>query len=153
MMAGYCTEADIITRLSTGSLLYLLDDDNDGSYESADTAIVDQFIEDASGDIDICLQTSFPTPRLLIGNWWLKRAAVDLVSQRLFERKGNGVPTSIMDAADRIREQLDAIRDRRLRVPGATYPMDGFTNERRALGLPHITNPGSRGGGIWRPHY
>lgn len=152
-MAGYCADTDIINRLSTDAVLYLCNDDNSGTYDSATQAYVNQFIEDCSSEIDICLQASFNVPRALIGNTFLLRICVDLVCERMFERKGQMCPESMKDAAVRAKTYLDLIRDRRLRLPNVTYPGDGFVVQNRQKGLPRVANPVVGSSRTWRPLY
>lgn len=123
-------------------MLYPLDDDNDQTYEAADTALIADIIEDIDAELEIALASSFTTPSDLAGNVWLKARAVDLCSERLLTRKGGNPPPSVAEQATRTREWLEMVRKREIRVPYATYPGDGFDTERRQMGLPRVVNPG-----------
>jgi len=139
----YCTEQNIIDRLSLAGLMYLLDDDADESYESADSDIVAEAINDASDEIDVYVARWFENPRTtLSGNSWLKGRCVDIACERLCERKGQNVPASLLSAVGRTREWLAAVATGDLRIPQAVYPTDGTNIEDlREFGLPRVSNP------------
>lgn len=141
---AYCVVQDIIDRLSSTGVLYLVDDDNDGTREASEEAYLQDAIDDISTEIDAALAPSFNTPSSLGGNIWIRARAVDLACERVCERKGQNPPTSVTAAANRSREMLDQVRRRELRVPNATYPTDGFEIERRRFGLPLAFNPGGK---------
>lgn len=139
---GFCSEQDIIDRLTTTGIIYSHDDDGDMSYEAADTALIEDTIAQIDEDIKVYLSPSFTTPSSLMGNVWLKSKAVDLVCERVCERKGLTAPQSIKENAERARAWLERVMGREVRVPGATYPGDGSDIERRQFGLPRAWNPG-----------
>jgi len=142
----YCAENDIIDRLSLTGLMYLLNDDDDSSYESPDSALVEGAISDASDEIDVYVARWFDNPRLnLFNNSWLKGRCVDIACERLCERKGQNVPTSLLNAVGRTREWLQAVAVGELRIPQAVYPTDATNIEdRREFGLPRVSNPRGR---------
>lgn len=137
----YCSQADIESRLSSTGLLYPLDDDNDGTIEAADTAIIAEVIAEVDAEINMYLTTLFHAPASLAGNVWLKIRAVDLACLRLCERKGASPPDSILSAYERSIDLLERAMKKEVRIPGAVYPMDSF-EDRRRVGLPMASNPG-----------
>ena len=138
---AYCTEQDIIDRLSAVGLLYPLDDDGDASYESADSAIVANVIEEVTAEIDAYIQGLFADTLALHGNVWLKVRAVDLACERICQRKGSNPPDSIVYSAEKAMESLEKVRVRELRIPNATYPYDAMDSTKRRAGYPRVFNP------------
>lgn len=138
---GYCTEQDIIDRLSATGLLYPLDDDGDASYEAADSAIIADIIDEVTAEIDAYIQGLFTDTSALHGNVWLKVRAVDLACERLCQRKGANPPDSIVYCSERALELLDKVRLRELRIPNATYPYDAMDTLKRRAGRPRVFNP------------
>jgi phage gp36-like protein len=141
---AYCVVQDIIDRLSSAGVLYLVDDDNDGVLDASESAYIQTAIDEIATEIDAALAPSFNTPLTLDGNVWVKVRAVDLACERLCERKGQNPTQSVTLAAERSRQMLDQVRMRELRVPNAVYPGDGFDIERRKFGLPLAFNPGGK---------
>lgn len=141
---AFCSESDITDRLSATGLLYSVDDDNDGVLDASESAVVASVIADIDADIEMYLTPIFNDISSLAGNVWLKVRAVDMVCHRLLERKGQTPPESLIAANTRAYELLELVRTRKVRIPRAAYPGDGFIEENRAIGLPHVSNPRPR---------
>lgn len=138
-------EQDVLDRLSQTGVLYQLDDDNDGAYEAADTALVMTCIDEVCVEIDAALAPWIDVPRDAVGNEWLAVRCLDLAAERLCERKGQTPPDSIVNAARRTREWLELVRhgknsENGMRVPGLTYPTDGDTYTAINIGSPRVVN-------------
>lgn len=136
----YCSEQDIIDRLSATGIRYPLDDDNDATYEAADTALVVAIIAEIDAEIDAYIQGLFASTVPLQGNVWLKVRSVDLACERLCQRKGQAAPASIVACAERSLELLDKVRTRELRIPNAVYPYDVLDPTLRLAGRPRVFN-------------
>jgi len=137
----YCSRQDIIDRLSAGGVIYVTDDEGDDGDPSPDElAFIDQAIAACDAEVDAAL---LPFVSLPIGttNEWLRHRAVDLAVERVIERKGQSVPTSLMEAAKRTRQWLDLVRKGEMRVPGLAYSSDSDTVAEVSAGWPRIINP------------
>lgn len=142
-MPRYCTTQDVRDRVSDAGVLFVGDDDFDGTVESADTDLIDQAIDQACCEIDMYLSSIFDDPQTTLdGNVWLKFACVDLAANYFCGRKGQKVPGFKEQADDRI-VKLAAIAKGELRIPGAVYPVDSTSiDQRQAFGLPRVAQPG-----------
>ena len=143
---AYCTVNDVIARLSQSGVLYIVDDDNDGTLDTAEEAYIASAIADASVEIDEALTPWFDDPSQCSGNPWLNVRCIDLACERLCGRKGQTPPETIVARAQYARERLDLVRRSRnaqdgLRVPGLIYPGDTDTERNRIVGKPLITKP------------
>jgi phage gp36-like protein len=143
---AYCTNADVVARLSGSGILYLVDEDNDGILDPAEDLLITAAINDASVEIDEALTPWFDNPSQCSGNPWLNVRCVDLACERLCGRKGQTPPETISARAQYARERLDLVRRSRnaqdgLRVPGLVYPGDTDTERNRVVGKPLITKP------------
>lgn len=142
-MSTYCTNAQVMDRLSNTGLLFLVDDDDDDTYDSSESDHVDDVIEESCAEIDSFLSQKFDLP-LSTSNAsadWLRMASLNLVVERLFERKGGNIPSGIQIAAQRTRAYLERVREGTLRIPGMTYPEDEESiQERREFGFPLVSN-------------
>lgn len=137
---SYCTQQDLVDRLSAVGLAYLADDDDDGEVSGSDEErLLDAVISAADAEIDLALAPHVELP--VASNDWLRDRAVDLASERLAERKGHAVPTGLWTAAARSRRWLDAARRGELRVPGLVYATDGDEEWKHAVGQPRVVNP------------
>lgn len=137
----YCERTDLRERLSETGLVYVADDDGDDEVSSAELAAsLDRAIAAAGTEIDAALTPHVALPLTTIPAW-LRQRAIDLAAEHLAERKGGAVPESLMKAAERSRQWLDAVRLGELRVPGLAYPLDTFAHEVRKHGLPRVANP------------
>ena len=140
---SYCSRTDLRARLSEVGIVYVADSDADGEAANNELATTsDKCIEESDTEINAALTPHFPASYLPIsGNDWLKYRAIDIAAERMAENGGGGVPASLVTAAQRSREWLELVRKGELRVPGLTYPVDGFLEERRKLGIPRSANP------------
>ena len=140
-MSTYCEVQDVRDRVSDQGVLYVGDDDGDGSLESADDALIQAAIDAASSDIDMYLAGVFADPRTLVGNEWLSVCCVDLATARCVQRKRRELKV-FADVAEKKRELLADVAARKLRIPGVIYPGDGTSIEKkRRFGLPMIAQP------------
>mgnify|MGYP000128445845 CR=1 FL=1 len=144
-MTTYCLNADVVNRLSNAGALYCVDDDRDGTLDASESLLIDDAIEAVSAEIDGYLTPIFETVPIVQSagslNRWLRDRCVDLACERLCGRKGKQVVASIAEPAARSREWLENVADKTMRVPGLTYPGDGFISERRLIGRPVVGNP------------
>jgi phage gp36-like protein len=105
-------------------------------------------VESVSAVIDGYLTTVIETVPIVQTsttlNRWLRDRCVDLACERLCGRKGKSVVGSIRATADWARNELEKVQNKEMRVPGLTYPGDGFVNERHQIGRPVVANPCSR---------
>lgn len=143
---AYCTNADVIARLSQAGILYMVDDDNDGILDAAEEVFITSAVSDASTEIDEALAPWFDDPRACSGNAWLNVKCVDLACERVCGRKAQTPPSHVTEAARIAREKLDLVRRSRsapdgLRVPGLVYPGDTDTVANWTYGKPLYTKP------------
>jgi hypothetical protein len=138
---AYCTREDVIDRVSGAGLVYAADDDGDGVAGSLELLALDRSIEAASAEIDLAV-APFASIESATSNIWLKHRAVDLASERIAARKGQVVPTSLLEAARRSRQWLDEVRRGDRRVPGLAYANAPTTTTVGTIaGRPRIVNP------------
>lgn len=148
-MTTYCENQDVINRLSSVGALYCVDDDNDGTLNATETALITDAVESVSAVIDGYLTPVIETVPISQTsgslNRWLRDRCVDLACERLCSRKGKAVVKSIKEMADWARGELDKVQAKEMRVPGLVYPGDGFVSERRQIGRPVVANPYGHG--------
>jgi phage gp36-like protein len=139
---SYCSVQDVIDRLSETGVLYVADDDGNGSLSSDETQrAIRSSIDAADAEIDAALASRVTLP-IGGGNEWLRYRSVDLSAERLAERKGQSVPTSLKEAARRSRQWLEEVRQGTQLVPGLTLfanPTSSATSS--APGSPRVANP------------
>lgn len=140
---SYCSAQDVIDRLSETGAMYCVNDDEDSSLDASESSLIDDSIEAVATEIDAALTPWVNTPRSHAGNSWLLHRCVDLAAARVVSRKGQGVPESLREEAERSRAWLDMVRTGQLRVPALTYPTDVNDLEQRRMGLPLAANPRS----------
>jgi len=70
---AYCTQADLVTRMSETDLVRLTDHDGDGS---VDASVAAAAIADAGGHIDSYLQVKYTVPLSPVPDVIRKRAAI-----------------------------------------------------------------------------
>ncbi|MBX9655928.1 DUF1320 domain-containing protein [bacterium] len=137
----YCDRQDVIDRLSASGIIYVTDDDGDnGDPTPEELGYIDQAISACDAEIDAALLPYVSIP-IDGSNEWLRHRDVDLAVERVIERKGQSVPTSLKDAADRTRRWLELIRKGEMRVPGLAYPSDLSSEVDSSLGRPRVVNP------------
>ena len=138
---SYCTQQDLIDRLSATGLVYVADDDGDQAVSGGEEGTaLDAALASADAEIDAAL-LAFVTLPIAGANEWLRHRAVDLAVERAIERKGQTVPTSLMEAARRSRQWLEMIRTGAMRVPGLEYTSDASTDGVHSFGRPRVINP------------
>lgn len=84
-MAGYITRQDIADRIGEDELIVLSDRDNDGS---ADEAVIDRAISDATDEINMHLSVRYQMPLPTVPDT-IKRLAVNLALYWLSEGDGS----------------------------------------------------------------
>lgn len=140
----YAEYDDVLSRLSDGGILYVVDDDGDGTVSPYEKARVTDAIESAAGEINAALRPFFTVPISQTSgslNAWLKTRAVDLSLYYLCLRRGGAVPGSVQAQADLSRELLERVRKDELRVPELSYPAEAVTQEELdRIGLPVVAN-------------
>jgi phage gp36-like protein len=94
---AYCTQADILKRLTENELLALADDDNDGS---VDADIVTEAIADADAEIDGYVGTRHAVPLATVPALVL-RLSVTIAINNLYLRRTGSLPDSVKTAYDR----------------------------------------------------
>lgn len=145
-MTTYCLNQDVQNRLSDTGALYCVDDDRDGALDAGESAFIDDVIEAVSAEIDGYLTPVIETVPVVQSsnnlNRWLRDRCIDLACERLISRKGRKVPSAIAGPALRSRDWLESVAAKIMRVPGLTYPGDGFVTERLNIGRPVVGNPG-----------
>lgn len=146
-MTTYCLRQDVIDRLSDTGILYCVDDDQDGALDSSEGELIDDAIEAVSAEIDGYLTPVIEVVPVVQSsgslNRWLRDRCVDLACDRLAGRKGKKVVASIAGKAALSREWLELVAAKTMRVPGLTYPGDGYREERLKIGRPVVGNPGA----------
>jgi phage gp36-like protein len=140
MTLAYCSVANVQARLSDAGVLYCVDDNNDGDLDTEEQAVVEAEIQRCSRQIDRYLDRWVDTPLDAVPDD-IEGLCVDLVAYRLSGRKGMQPPAIFVQAATDAREFLAEVKAGDTRVPGLTYPTDGFDDEDRVLNLPRAHNP------------
>lgn len=138
---SYCSLQDVIDRLSATGLIYVADDDGDGTVSGPETtaAIVASILA-ADAEIDAALVGRTTLPISSPGDW-LRHRGIDLAAERLAERKGHGVPISLAEAARRSREWLEEVRTGKRLVPGVTFAVSRTADGTSPPGFPRVVNP------------
>ncbi len=140
---SYCSVQDVIDRLSATGLIYVADDDGDGTVSGSETtAAVEASIMAANAEIDAALVGRTNLPIGSPGDW-LRHRGIDLAAERLAERKGHGVPVSLAEAARRSREWLEEVRTGKRLVPGVTFSASSSADGTSPPGFPRVVNPSS----------
>lgn len=155
---SYCSIEDVIARVGAVGVINLGDEvgdsDNSSSEESSSSvivseenlALVESSIEEAATEIDAALTPWLNDVTTAYGNQWLRYKCIDLAAEILCGRKGQPVPESFADAAERARQKIELVRRGKtsangIRVPGLVYPGDGDTTTRQVIGTPIVANP------------
>lgn len=108
MTLAYCSQNDIINRLSADGVTYRTDD-------NPPTTLGDVIV-DAGTQIDEHLFFLYD-PNQLVQSDWVRERAADIASYLLCERRGNPVPPGIAAKYERTMERLEKIRLGLLAVP------------------------------------
>lgn len=101
MTLPYCTENDIINRLSLDGVTYRIDD--------APPVSLGDVIIDASSQVDEYLFAQYD-PNQLTGSDWARERAADIATFLLCERRGNPVPPGIAAKFERTMDKLERVR-------------------------------------------
>jgi phage gp36-like protein len=137
----YCSVQDVIDRLSASGVIYLADDNGDGSISNAEMLVaVQSSIDAASSEIDAALIDRISLP-IAEPNEWFRHRGIDLAAERLAERKGQGVPTSLVEAARRSRDWLEEIRTGERAIPGVSPLPSAVGPTSTVAGWPRVANP------------
>lgn len=142
---AYATADQVIDRIGDEGARLLVDRDGSGAISSAELAHITTECGEASRFIDAHLATYFSVPLTgsAANNQTLNDWCIWLVIESLAARL-TAVPLPWQVKAQMVRDNLERVRTGQLRVPGLTYPGDGFTTERRAIGRPVVANPPRR---------
>jgi phage gp36-like protein len=141
MGSTYATINDLTSRLSSSGLLYLVDDDDNGSLSPTETSYLTDALRFTAPEIDMALDRFVNFPFDGSGNDWLVRIHLDLACAWLSARKGGKVAEDLQKSADLAREWLERVRNFEIRVPGLVYPIDSWNYVTRELGKVKIHNP------------
>ena len=101
MTTAYCSQNDIINRLSADGVTYRIDD--------VPPTDLGDVIVDACSQIDEYLFAQYD-PIKLATNDWVRERAADIAAFLLCERRGNPVPPGIAAKFDRTTEKLERVR-------------------------------------------
>lgn len=111
-MANYCTDNDVVLRLSQEAVNLRLDDLSGAG----------DYIEEASAEIDMMLLGRYPAARLA-ANPWVKFCCRSIACEFLCIRRGQDIPASIATDCERYRAQLALIASGAIRLPNTPmYP-------------------------------
>lgn len=121
----YCNEADIVRYLSTQGVTAFSDHDESGD---RDTGVVDDCINQATGEIDFYVAGRYTAAQLATSNL-INRWCTVLATFFLCERRGNPPPQSVQTEATRIWELLQKVHD--------GWPIAGLGG--RAMSMSNLT--------------
>lgn len=126
-MPEYCSQSDVINRLSEDGLRYLIDRDQDGLVsEDEKTRFLDVAIERAGLTIDTQIQHLMkPSFARAAANTYLKHICVDLAVGQLARLAGGEPAISVIVSENEAKKKLERIRFRQDIIPGLAYPMPG----------------------------
>ena len=107
----YTSQAEVLRIMGTMAEQLLLED------STSRDLIWHNLLQDADDTIKMYVMQHYD-PETLYSNGWIRRRATMLVANLLSNRRGS--PPIYTSRVDRIYEELDLIRDNRMRIPGAT---------------------------------
>lgn len=107
----YSSQAEVLRVMGTMAEALLLED------ATSKSAVWTDLLQDATDTIKMYVMQHYD-PSTLNTNKWIRRRATILVAQLLSTRRAN--PPLYTTRVDRVYEELDMIRDNRMRIPGAT---------------------------------
>lgn len=131
-MGNYLSEAELRTRFENDIELEFLTDKGEGT--GVDTAVLDDVIEAAEGEIDSALSKRFLTPVVVTGNApltaLLKRKTLELAEFYL-QRRGEGASDVKDQQAQRVLDWLDKIAKGERNLVGAVTVPSTASNDPR----------------------
>lgn len=114
----YCTQADVEHLLSQAGVVMRLDDDNDGSASNPfELHAMQDSINDATESCNYFLFMKYDPANLANSNWVNRRATI-LAAYDLCGRRGNPVPESLAERAEKALEELEAVAEAYRLLPG-----------------------------------
>lgn len=145
MTAYYCTETDIVGRLSFLGLLNCIDVPGDGVLSADDRAeMLAPAVAYASNLVDTYLAQQIPIATARgSGNQWLKDRATDIAVARVIGSRGREIPENVKADQDRSISLLQEIRTGQYQIPGFPYPAPA--NSRYMNRAPKVANLGEVG--------
>ncbi len=141
----YCSESDIVSRLSYLGLLNCLDVPGDGVLSADDKAeMLVPVIAYASNLVDTYVAQQMPIESARgAQNAWLRDRAIDIAAARVIGTRGRELPENVKGDRDQAITLLEQIRTGQLLIPGFPYPAPA--NTRYMNRAPKVANPGEVG--------
>lgn len=118
----YCTQTDVEQILSANGVTLRLDDDGAGLVSAAEQLRMTDAINGAACTVDFYCFSKY-TQAQLATSMFINRAASWLAAYDLCGTRGNEVPESILEEAEKWEEKLAKIESKGGRVPGLPYRM------------------------------
>lgn len=120
MTTTYCTRLNVQSLIGEAALLAVIDDNQDGVENPNESEYITHAIERGAVEMNESLSKQYAPLSGLSSNDWCKWCNAYLAAYFLFERRGNPVPTGILDAVQTYKDKLSEIRWGRFSVPEAT---------------------------------
>ncbi len=142
-MPEYCSQSDVINRLSEDGLRYLIDRDQDGLVsEDEKTRFLDVAIERAGLTIDTQIQHLMrPNFARAAANDYLKHICVDLAVGQIARLAGGEPAISVIVSENEAKKKLERIRYRTDVIPGLVYPLPGVPTSQMRPSNGMVINP------------
>ena len=154
----YCSRQNVIDRITDAGFEYAADDNQSEALTEAEkVASIDEAIAFAGVKVDESLWRWIDVLPIVQSdtarNEPLKHLAIDIASERLFQRGGGVVPESIAEAAREAKATLMRYMSKESVPTGITYPIDAEDREVARLGTPVVVNPRRHGDSVVRRRY
>jgi len=118
----YCTETDLLTMITSDTLIQLTDDENTGEVVSE---IIDSAIEAADSEIDLYLQAIYSAPLSTVPAI-IKFISVNFTIYNLYGRRSDmSIPETRKSKYDSGIDILKKIQDGSIAIQGATATTEG----------------------------
>lgn len=128
----FCDQSDVEFIWSSFGVLVRLDDDAGGS---ADSGVMDWWLEKAAGDVRKCLQPRY-SEAVLSDNDWVTKCTAHFAARGIALRRGNGIPEGLQAECDQYRKDLEKMQQGLMHLPA-----DAGGPEAPALdNLPSVSN-------------
>lgn len=118
MATTYCTRLNVQSLIGEAALLAVIDDNQDGVENPEESEYITHAIERGAVEMNEAISKQYILSALT-SNDWCKWCNAYLAAYFLFERRGNPVPTGVLDAVQTYKDKLSEIRWGRYQIPEA----------------------------------
>lgn len=112
----YCTKSDVEAAWTPAAVLAAVDDDDSGSLDTNELAILTRAIERSANRMNAALEIRYPLATLL-NNAWCRDCNASLAAYLLATRRGTAAPDHIQEQYETYVQDLEEIIANRKCVP------------------------------------